>query len=129
MRKRRGVADVKNGVPIMFSGTCLILSYLFTGALLMLLAFLLYQFELSAEICSGGVIVIYIMANLLSGFLTGRRMGTGKFAWGLGMGIAYFVILAVVSLCVNHSTLAVANDFLTTFLLCAGSGMLGGMLS
>ena len=43
------------------------------------------------------------------------------------MGTAYFVVLAIVSLIVDHSLKSIAADFLTVLVLCAGSGMLGGM--
>lgn len=129
MGSRSKVESAEGSFPIVFLGKCLVISYLFTVGLLLLLAFLLYRFELSAEICSVGIIVVYIVVNLLSGFLAGRRIGNRKFLWGLMIGGAYFLLLAVVSLCVNHSVSAAAGDFLTTLLLCAGSGMLGGMLS
>ena len=49
--------------------------------------------------------------------------------WGLLMGIAYFVVLAVVSLAVKKSPDTLGNSFFTTLALCAGGGMLGGMIS
>ena len=45
------------------------------------------------------------------------------------MGVLYFIVLAGVSFAVNRSIQEVANNFVTVFLLCAGSGMLGGMVS
>lgn len=45
------------------------------------------------------------------------------------MGITYYVILVVVSLIVNRGIEDVAGNMLTVFFLCAGSGMLGGMIS
>ena len=44
------------------------------------------------------------------------------------MGVLYFAILTVVSLAVNKSVEDVAGNMMTVFFLCAGSGMLGGML-
>ena len=39
------------------------------------------------------------------------------------------VFISLVSLIVNHSIKDVSSNLLTTFFLCAGAGMLGGMLS
>ena len=45
------------------------------------------------------------------------------------MGVLYFGILTAVSLVVNKGLEDVAGNMLTVFFLCAGSGMLGGMVS
>ena len=107
----------------------LLFSYILTGGLLLLLAFLLYKCKLQETIVSIGIIAIYILATFFAGFITGKKMGEKKFLWGLVIGSAYFLILLIVSICVNQRAEDVANDLLTTFFMCAGSGMLGGMLS
>ena len=45
------------------------------------------------------------------------------------MGGLYFLVLLAVSLMVNGNVGDLGNSFLTTMVLCAGGGMLGGMLS
>ena len=107
----------------------LLFSYIITGGLLLLLAFMLYKFKLQETIVTIGIIGIYIIATFFAGFVTGKKVGEKKFLWGFLIGSVYFLILLVVSLCVNESSADIANDLLTTFFMCAGSGMLGGMLS
>lgn len=107
----------------------LFLSYLLTTGLLLLLALLLYRFELSEKIVSAGIIVIYILVTFLAGFIAGKREGSRKFLWGLFMGLLYFSILIVISLIVNHGMNSVSGSFFTVLILCGGSGMLGGMVS
>ncbi len=107
----------------------LLCGYLITGGLLMLLALLLYRFGLTESIVSIAIILIYIISTFFSGFLTGRKIGTKKYIWGFIMGILYFVVMILISLIVNHSLDDVGSNLFTTFLLCAGAGMLGGMLS
>lgn len=107
----------------------LLFSYIITGGLLLLLAFLLYKLKLKESIVSVGIIAIYIISTFFVGFVTGRKIGEKKFLWGLIMGSAYFLILLAVSLYMNKGAGDIANDLFTTFLMCAGSGMLGGMLS
>lgn len=114
---------------ITFILKCLLLSYLLTTGLLLLLALMLYKFELSEKIVSICIIGIYILVTFLAGFLAGKREGSRKFLWGLLMGSLYFAILAVVSIVTNHETGEISGNFITVLMLCCGSGMLGGMIS
>ncbi len=108
---------------------CLLFSYVLTAGLLLLLALILYRFSLQEKVVNICIILVYIAVTFLAGFIAGKRMGSRKFLWGLLMGVMYFAVLALVSLIVNHSLQDVGSNALTVFLLCGGSGMLGGMLS
>ncbi|MCD7724406.1 MAG: TIGR04086 family membrane protein [Clostridiales bacterium] len=114
---------------VIFITKCMLAAYVLTAGLLLLLAFLLYRFGMSEKIVSVCIIVIYVAVTFLAGLLAGKRAARRRFVWGLAMGIAYYVILVLVSLIVNRGAEAVAGNMLTVFFLCAGSGMLGGMLS
>ncbi len=105
----------------------LLLSYLCTGLALMALAFVLYRFRLSGQVVSIVIIVIYVAATFLAGFLAGRKAGSRRFLWGLLEGSAYFLVLALLSLAIYHSVGDLTHSFLTTLLLCACGGMSGGM--
>lgn len=109
-------------------GKCLLLSYVLTVLLLLLLALLLYRLDLAVKIVSVGIIVIYVAASFLAGFLAGKKMGSRKFLWGLIMGSVYFLVLALISMAANQSAAGVTDNFLKVYIICAGSGMLGGML-
>ena len=108
---------------------CLLFGYLITGGLLLFLAALLYKLDLSEQLVSIGIILIYVLSALISGMIAGKRAGNKKYLWGLIQGCLYFVVLLIVSLAVKHTVSDLGNNLLTTFLLCAGSGMLGGMLA
>ncbi len=108
---------------------CLLLSYLLTTGLLLLLALLLYRFDLTEKVVSACIVGIYILVTFLAGFLAGKREGSRKFLWGLLLGGLYFLILIVISLIVNQGMREVTGNFFTVLILCCGSGMLGGMLS
>lgn len=116
-------------VDMIFLLKCLVFSYIITGVFLMLLAFLLYKLQLQEGIVSIGIILIYIAASFFAGFVTGKKMGSRKFLWGLLMGMLYFSVLTIVSLIINRSIDDIAGNFITALGLCAGGGMLGGMLS
>ena len=107
----------------------LVFAYLITTVGLMVLAFLLFKFPLGENAVSVGVIVIYILSTFLASFICGKKCKTRKFLWGLAIGSAYFVILFLLSLVVNESVVALGTNVVTSLLICAGSGMLGGMLA
>ncbi|MCI9218709.1 MAG: TIGR04086 family membrane protein [Lachnospiraceae bacterium] len=116
-------------VPVAFLLKSLLFSYILTGVMLALLAFLLYRFGLGERAVSIAIIVIYVVATLFSGFMAGKRIKSRRFLWGLVMGGAYFLVLAVVSLIAGKGDVQIGSSFFTTLALCAGGGMLGGMLS
>lgn len=107
----------------------LLLAYLVTLIILLVLAFLLYKVGLTEKAVSVGMILTYAGSTFLAGFLTGKKMGKMKFLWGLAVGTAYFVILVILSLIGGRAGTMFGKDFFTTLLLCAGGGMLGGMIS
>ncbi len=106
----------------------LLITYLFTGLLLLLLSLGLYRFGLTEKQVTIGIFAVYFLSGLFGGFLMGRSAGSKKFLWGIVLGLAYFVILTLVSLGVNHSIQGGLFRILLNLLVCAAGGMLGGML-
>ena len=108
---------------------CLLAAYLVTGGGLLLLALLLYRLGLSESAVNIGIIIIYALACFLAGFFAGKATAERRFFWGFLVGALYFAVLALMTLAVNHGFKDVGNHFFTTLMICAGSGMLGGMVS
>lgn len=108
---------------------CLSFAYILTAVLLALLALLVYRFALSEKLVNLVIIAIYVGTTFFGGWMAGKRLQRRRFLWGLLVGSLYFVVLAILSLIVNHSFQDIAVNFLTTLALCAGGGMLGGMFS
>ncbi|MCM1539433.1 MAG: TIGR04086 family membrane protein [bacterium] len=115
--------------PVVRVLQCLLFGYLITGALLLLLAGLLYKMQLSEQVVSIGIIVIYVVSALVSGLIAGKKAGNRKYLWGLLQGGLYFAVLLIMTLAVKRSVSDFGPNLVTTFLLCTGSGMLGGMLA
>lgn len=107
----------------------LLASYVVTGVLLLLLTFLLYQFELDEQKVTAGIVVIYVVSTFVGGFVLGKLTKVRKFAWGLVIGISYFMLLFLISLGLYRGIDGEWIQILTTFFMCAGGGMFGGMLS
>lgn len=107
----------------------LLISYVITAMLLIIMSFLLYWFDLSPGAVSVGIIAVYVISCLVSGMLAGSRAGHHRFLFGLLMGLAYFLLLTLISMIVDGSTFEIDRQFLTVLCLCSGGGMLGGMIS
>ena len=107
----------------------LLASYIVTGILLFILTFLLYKFDLDEQMVTAGIIAIYVLSTFAAGFIMGKLKKNRKFIWGLGKGLLYFLLLFGISFGVYRSFDGNAVSVLSTFLLCAGGGMLGGMLA
>lgn len=104
-------------------------AYFFTMLLLLLLAFLLFRFDLSENLVGAGISVVYILSCFLGGFLAGKRLKQKKFFWGACLGIIYFILLIGISCVIEHSLPGNPMKAIAVFFTCLVSGTLGGMLS
>lgn len=107
----------------------LLASYIVTGLLLLLMALLLYKMDLNEQMVTVGIIVTYIVSTLIGGLIIGKLTKVKKFMWGLALGVAYFALLLLISLGVYRTLGSGAVNAATTLLMCAGGGMIGGMIS
>ena len=105
----------------------LLCAYVVTGIFLAALALLLYKAGLGEEMVNGGILLIYVISSFSGGFVMGKLTGNRKFLWGMLTGILYFVLLFVITLGMYRFVETDIVNLFTTFLLCAGGGMLGGM--
>ena len=108
---------------------CLLAAYILTGGALLLLALLLYRLQLSEDAVNIGILIIYVLSSFLAGFLSGKSILERRFFWGFLAGFLYFAVLAVLTLLANRGLKDLGTHFFTTLMICAGSGMLGGMVS
>lgn len=107
----------------------LLISYIITGLLLLLLAFLMLKLDLSNKVLSGGIIVTYILSNFIGGFLLGKSAEQKRFLWGFSIGALYFVILILISILTSPIAALEGGRILSVLMICIFSGMLGGMVS
>ena len=121
--------QVRKDSKVMWVLKALLASYIVTGILLLLLTMALYKMELNEKMVSAVIVAIYVMATLIGGILIGKMAKVKRFIWGLGLGIAYFALLLLITLGVYHTLNGDGANLVTTFILCAGGGMVGGMIS
>lgn len=107
----------------------LLFSYAVTGIFLLLLAFLLFQFDLGEKLVSAGIVAVYILSCLLGGFMAGKIIRKDKYLWGILVGVFYYLLLITVSFAVKGKWDMSLMHAVTTFFMCLGGGALGGMLS
>ena len=121
--------QVRKDSKVMWVLKALLASYIVTGILLLLLTMALYKKELNEKMVSAAIVAIYVMATLIGGILIGKMAKVKRFIWGLGLGVAYFALLLLITLGVYHTLNGDGANLVTTFILCAGGGMAGGMIS
>lgn len=80
-KKKTGISQTGARMPVVLLKSLLV-SYLMAGALLLLLALLLYRMQLSAQAVSIGILVIYAVTAGLSGWLAGKGMQDRRFFMG-----------------------------------------------
>lgn len=119
----------KQTPKMMFLVKGLIAAYLITAILLLILALLLYKLELDEGKVTIGIIVIYVASCFIGGFFVGKKAGSQKFLWGMLLGLTYFLLLTAVSAVTEPGLASGWKGLITSFVMCAGAGMLGGMLS
>ena len=105
------------GRKVMWVLKSLLASYIITGILLLILAFLVYKFELDEQVVVGGIVSIYIISTFMGGFIIGKLTEVKKF---LLFAIAYGIYREF-----NTNGL----NTISTIILCVGGGTLGGMLA
>lgn len=120
---------LRKDAGVMWVLKSLLVSYILTGVLLLLLAVALYKLELNEKAVSAAIVAIYIVSTLIGGIIVGKFARVRRYLWGLGLGIGYFALLLLITLGVYRTLNGDAANLVTTFVLCAGGGMAGGMLS
>ena len=107
----------------------LLAAYALTGVFLLLLAFLLFQFDLGEGPIAAVIVAVYVISCLAGGFIAGKIVRKDKYLWGILVGLCYFLLLILVSFAVQKKWDMSIQHLVTTFFMCLGGGALGGMLS
>ena len=60
----------------------LLFAYALTGVALLLLALILFAFDLGETAVDAGIIIIYVLACFMGGFMAGKIVRKDKYLWG-----------------------------------------------
>lgn len=107
----------------------LVFSYLFSAILLLVISYALYRFRLKEAQIQAAVTLVYILSGALGGFLTGKAVRRQRFLCGLSAGLAYFLVLLLVSFLLGKGIHTQLPQFLSIAGMCLGGGILGGIIS
>ena len=100
----------------------LLFAYALTGVALLLLALVLFAFDLGETAVDAGIIIIYVLACFMGGFMAGKIVRKDKYLWGVITGLAYYVLLLTVSIMAKGGWDMSAAHAVTTFFMCTGGG-------
>lgn len=70
-----------------------------------------------------------VVSALLGGFCIGQVKGRQKFLWGLLIGLCYFLVLFLTGKMIYHSGADFGFQTVSSGMICAVAGMIGGMLA
>ena len=129
MRREQMRKKEQNEVWIMWMVKALLAAYVVTGILLIILALALYKFELNEGAVTAGVTAVYLISTFTGGLVVGKLAKVRRFLWGIVLGILYFALLLLVTVGIYRTFHGSSTEILVTFVLCAGGGMAGGMIS
>ena len=104
----------------------LLVGYVVTILGILILALLLFMFQISENTVNIAIIVLYVLSCFFAGFIIGKRIGLRKFLWGMVCGFLYFMFLFGLSFILHKN---IGNNPITVFLICIGSSTIGGMIS
>jgi len=72
MEKKNAWNHIRNEAPLwLFT---LLATYIITALMLLLLAFLVYQFHLGEKVVDIAIIGVYVLVNFLAGFFMGKKL-------------------------------------------------------
>lgn len=103
--------------------------YLLSALLLAGLAAILWKMNADSKVISGTVVAVYVVVSFLGGFLMGGFRGKQKMFWGCAIGICYFALLLLVGIWLMGTELSGNSWIFSGCMVCAVTGMLGGMLA
>lgn len=103
-------------------------AYAVSAVVLLILAFLMFQWDVSEEVIRGGVIFAYVISCFICGMFVSKEHTGRRYLWGILAGAAYYVILLIVSMVCNRAVFTSIPGILPALFLCLSGGMLGGMM-
>ena len=107
----------------------MVLSYIISMAAILVLALLLYQFDLQDGQLRIGMLVVYALSCLAGGFFVGRKTKKRQYLSGLFVGLMYFSIHMAGVIAMEGIDPGRILPTTALAIMCMGSGMMGGILA
>lgn len=107
----------------------LIIGYVITIVMLFLLSFILYKFAVSETVVTVGITITYAVSCFIGGLFLAKKEMNRRVLWGIAYGVLYYVILFIISMCMNKGVDINVTSAVRALLVCVISGALGGFFS
>ncbi|MGN0375765.1 MAG: TIGR04086 family membrane protein [Butyrivibrio sp.] len=107
----------------------LAVSYVITGLLLLLAAFLMLKLKLGEAEVRLIIMVIYGIASIAAGLIFGKIKGSKRMFNGALIGLLYFGILFLISLIANKGFSGELQKNVISLIICIAGGTIGGIIS
>lgn len=106
----------------------LVMQIIFTTLILFAASAIIWKCAAGENAISAVVIGTYIIVNFVGGIIAGRMFQKNRFLWGLAVGILYFAVVLCMGVLL-FKTSKFGINIVNNGIICAISGMAGGMLS
>lgn len=117
----------KNSFFVLLCSVCW--AFLLSISCLMVLTYLVYQFELETQLVDAVIIIIYIVANLLAGIFIGFLIPNFKIVYSIFSGIIYVLILQLFSMLITGiGFLDIGLAQISTGFLCVIGNLIGCLI-
>ncbi len=99
-----------------------------TTILLVISAVLLEKLGLNEGQLGYIIYAVYLLTAISAGIMAGKIQKEKKFMWGALAGIVWFIMVFILSMCLNKEGID-TTDLFPAVVCMIGGGMLGGMLA
>lgn len=100
-----------------------------TVILLLIMAFMLFKFNLSDGFIMVGIYITYVVSCFVGGLIIGKVRGEKKYLWGMIVGLVFFVTLSLISLIVTGELYGSGMKAIGALVVCVLGGAVGGMIA
>ncbi len=106
----------------------LVMEFVVSMVLLAVIAFVMYQTGMGQKTAGILILLVYLVSTFLGGLVTGKAQRSRRLLWGAGAGIAYLLVLLLVSVMIRGG-MSGENNLMLSAACCVLGGCLGGMCS
>lgn len=120
--------NVKNN-PFMIVLCSICWAFLFSASCLLVLTYLVYQFEFQTQLADAAILLIYIASNLLSGMFIGYQIHIHRIIYSIFAGLIYVLILQLFSMLITGiGILDIGAAQISTGILCVTANLMGSII-
>lgn len=106
----------------------LLAAYILSALVILVLAFILFQWDAAEAVIRGGIIFTYVISSFACGMVVSKQQSGRRYLWGILAGGAYYAVLVIISMICNRAVFTGIAGIVPVLFFCLSGGMLGGMM-